>query len=200
MNARVDAIKERIAELRRKDHFFGLFGASYHRYVLNPVLTETELVFFERKHNIVLPTEYREFLSQVGNGGAGPSYGVEPLQYARFADLDRQDMGGSIDPSQEFMLTGPWNMDMNIDDEDLRMEREKEYYDTKWANGLLRISNYGCGAFVNIVVNGSEYGNIWLDDRCNDVGIFPYYRSEVGSRIGFFDWYEEWLDKALAKT
>lgn len=46
---------------------------------------------------------------------------------------------------------------------------DEEYYSTKWANGLLKISNYGCGISLNLVVNGKEYGNIWFDDRCNGI-------------------------------
>lgn len=35
---------------------------------------------YENKYNIKLPEEYIFFLTQVGNGGAGPYYGLYPLE------------------------------------------------------------------------------------------------------------------------
>jgi hypothetical protein len=32
---------------------------------------------------------------------------------------------------------------------------------------------------------------MWVDDRVNDQGLFPL-------EVGFFDWYERWLDSTLA--
>ncbi len=63
--------------------------------------------------------------------------------------------------------------------------------------GALRISNFGCGVSLNLIVNGKEYGNIWADDRCNDQGIYPdpYYKKS--GRIQFLDWYEYWLNDSL---
>ena len=50
-----------------------------HRYELGPRLTEREISDFESLHTIHLPAEYRDYLMNLGNGGAGPGYGVFPL-------------------------------------------------------------------------------------------------------------------------
>jgi len=50
---------------------------------------------------------------------------------------------------------------------------------------------------MNLVVNGTEYGNIWVDDRCNDAGIYPDQHFGNKGRITFLAWYEAWLDKSL---
>jgi hypothetical protein len=38
------------------------------------------VVQFEKHHNITLPDDYRRFILQAGNGGAGPHYGLLPLE------------------------------------------------------------------------------------------------------------------------
>lgn len=35
---------------------------------------------FEARYNVKLPPEYVFFITQVGNGGAGPYYGLYPLE------------------------------------------------------------------------------------------------------------------------
>lgn len=182
------------------DREFNAFGSIHHKYQLNKTITEVELVKFENIHRISLPKEYREFLKHIGNGGAGPYYGLEPLENGRFADLDYKSEENLIDLSKPFPHTEQWNLDLGEqtdDNEEEYRKKEDEYFDINWINGLLRISNFGCGVHISIVVNGSEYGNIWVDDRSNDQGIYPDPYSEKEARIQFFDWYESWLDKEL---
>jgi hypothetical protein len=46
---------------------------------LNPPLREVDVVAFEDVHKVSLPPDFRQVLTEVGNGGAGPLYGVFPL-------------------------------------------------------------------------------------------------------------------------
>ena len=72
---------EKLTELRHRDTQFQLFGASTHRYLLNPCLPEDNLREVEAQYGITLPEDYRRFLLFMGNGGAGPGYGMYPLDY-----------------------------------------------------------------------------------------------------------------------
>lgn len=72
-------IHHALQELRSTPTSRAIFGAVGHKFVLNPVLSETEVQAFETMHRISLPADYRRFLTQVGNGGAGPYYGIFPL-------------------------------------------------------------------------------------------------------------------------
>lgn len=170
--------------------------------MLNAVMTEQSLGEFELEHHIKLPEGYRDFLKYMGNGGAGPYYGLEPLGNGLFMDLDYKDRSGKINPSLEFGFTDAWNLPISkyedtITDEEYELliqKREQEYFDPKWTNGLLRICNFGCGVSINLVVNGPEYGHIWVDDRCNDGGVYPDHYFGNKERLGFLDWYELWLD------
>ena len=71
---------QRIRDLARRDPKRRLFGCELHQYGLGPCLTESELEAVESSYGIRIPSEYREFLTNVGNGGVGPGYGLEPLR------------------------------------------------------------------------------------------------------------------------
>ena len=55
-------------------------GASVHCFRREPPISQLELRSVEEQWNITLPADYREFISQIMNGGAGPSSGLLPLE------------------------------------------------------------------------------------------------------------------------
>jgi len=69
-------IIQMLKELKRKDPHFKNFGANVHRYNLNSPLSLIEIENFESKYNISLPIDYKYFITEVGNGVAGPYYGL----------------------------------------------------------------------------------------------------------------------------
>jgi SMI1 / KNR4 family (SUKH-1) len=198
MNLQIQRIKQKLQELKKIDQKLTVFGASNHRYELSEVKSEMELTDFESKYKITLPEPYRLFLKEMGNGGAGPYYGIEKLESGIYSDLDYKNPMYKIDPSKEFPFTQAWNLEFDHSDEEIYYKQKDEiYFDEKWANGLLRICNFGCGISINLVVNGSEYGNVWVDDRCNDGGIYPNEYFGNKERTDFLTWYELWLDKSF---
>ena len=72
-----DVIRAALKMLRQQKP--NIFGAEAHWFHLNPPLTEAEIHDFETRHRITLPQEYAGFLTHVGNGGAGPHYGLFKL-------------------------------------------------------------------------------------------------------------------------
>jgi hypothetical protein len=192
-------IINKIQRLRIADPNFKIFGAFKHQYKCNPVLTLEEVKQFEDKYQINLPEGYRLFLTQIGNGGAGPYYGLESIEGGMLQDLDSRDKNDLVDPSKEFPLSEAWNMDY-MNEKEFTEEDEMEYYDKKYSNGLIRVSNFGCGISINLVVNGNQYGNIWTDDRVNGIGIYPENYFGNTEKIDFLTWYELWLDKSLMEV
>ena len=71
--------RARQLDLRFKQH-----GSQKHRYEFAPVATLSEVRDFEQRHSISLPASYVEFLTQVGNGGAGPEFGLYSLEELEF--------------------------------------------------------------------------------------------------------------------
>src|SRR5215470_8995398 len=84
-----ESIRNAIEALRERDSTFQLFGALRHRYELNPQLNELEVAEFEQQRSIRLPEAYRHFVLNVGDGGAGPYYGV--FRLGKMDDLDGEE-------------------------------------------------------------------------------------------------------------
>jgi SMI1 / KNR4 family (SUKH-1) len=202
MQERNNKIRIRLNELRQLDQNNDLFGSESHEYILNSVLTSDKIEQFEKRFKIKLPAEFSNFLLQIGNGGAGPYYGLLSLEDSIFQDLDHHDDNYLLNPEKPFLHTDKWNIEFEGDEEN-EDEYEKWFEDVYWQDnlidGTIAISNYGCGIKILLVVNGIEKGNIWVDDRMNGTGIFPFdYFGNMG-RITFLDWYEIWLQQSFEK-
>src|SRR5437016_12068011 len=72
-----DRVRADLARLRQAKP--AILGAEGHRFALNEPLAEETVRTFERQHHVQLPAEYRHFIRDIGNGGAGPVDGVFPL-------------------------------------------------------------------------------------------------------------------------
>jgi len=196
-------LKKKLNQLAILDATFEVFGAELHEYKLNACLKDVHIAAFETKYNIILPSEYRRFLLEVGNGGAGPGYGLYVLETAVESYLPNYQI-----LSQPFPLTQPWN--------DLDLVRDV-YLDNKFVQGTLTIANYGCGIYALLVISGEQQGKIWIDDRTNDSGIYPASRNfchyfhdldaddflpdnDYGEPLSYDDWYEDWLNRSLERV
>src|SRR5918996_2512608 len=71
-----------------------IFGSNGHHFTLNAPLVETEVLAFERQHAIRLPVDYRRFLIEVGNGGAGPVLRRPPTRCIRWSNRPGRGVGG----------------------------------------------------------------------------------------------------------
>lgn len=117
-----------------------VFGSKGHKYELLSPVPERQLVAFENKNDVPLPSEYRSFLRNFGAGGAGPDYGVYDFRTIE-----------SVSVKERFHLSEStaWP---EADD------------DPMWdLPGLLPISTSGCAIDWSIEVNGPEPGTMWVD-------------------------------------
>ena len=72
-------IKELIKKAADKDKNYNIFGSSSHKYHLNETVSLEWVRKFEKQYQVELPEEYVFFITKVGNGVAGPYYGIVPL-------------------------------------------------------------------------------------------------------------------------
>jgi hypothetical protein len=73
-----DAIVEKLQRLKGIDRQCQAFGAETHRYLLRPCLSTNAIDAVERRLGVALPSALRTFYTEVGDGVAGPCYGLKP--------------------------------------------------------------------------------------------------------------------------
>jgi hypothetical protein len=198
--SRLDRIAEKLDQLRKQDLGFLVFGSDSHRYRLRPPLSDHELLDMERRIGGSLPIEYRLFVSRVGHGGAGPYYGLFPLD-----DQDPEDITDFDRIQKPFRWSeafNPYDLKDPCNQEDIWCDEYAEEGQQPQAilqvPGALYIANYGCAISFFLIVTGQCQGEVWRDSQADDDGIVPEC-NESGMRLGFFDWYEKWLDANLSR-
>ena len=207
----IRAIEDAISRLRETKP--DIFGANGHGFQLNPALRESEAASFERDHKIVLPPDYRRFLTRVGNGGAGPFYGIFPLGFMD-DDFDlrpwKENDGLVGNLLMPFPFQDEWNDLSGQPDDDLlrrdgaEYDRQIEQFDARYwssevVNGAVPICHEGCALRIWLVVTGEQPGQLWEDRRSEYAGLRPV-RLADGSAATFSRWYEEWLDNCFMKA
>ncbi len=172
-------------QARETDKQLHVFGAQTHKYTLQPPATETAVLEFEKKHGIRLPEEYRDFLLYMGNGGAGPYYGIYGLP-ALDAEAEDDFYSYQADP-----VVFP---DMSAEDWDLAADPDEKLEDTypDPFTGILPIGSQGCAYMTGMILHGPLRGRIlyYNMDRCQP----PFFVRETG----FLAWYERWLREVTA--
>lgn len=186
VNARIQSLKTKIVELVARDIEMKTFGASTfgvgHHYQMNPVLSTDDLTGFEREYDVQLPKDYADFLTQVGNGGIGPYYGLYSLADA-VSDHPGHNCRGFL--ASPFPLTdyfNPYDENDDADDDDL--------FDDQFICGSIVLSHQGCGYYDRLVITGPQAGQVWTDGRVSDQGITPL-------NCDFFTWYSRWVTDAI---
>ncbi|MGN9908454.1 SMI1/KNR4 family protein [Phytohabitans sp. LJ34] len=174
-----------------------------HGYRLREPVDTATLDRAERAIGAPLPEGYRHFVSAVGDGGAGPYWGVVPLGEAleRLEDgltaLGRDcPLSADVDFGE---LTGqPDDWDAHV----ARLESDpsyQEHYDrlsetyvaSPWVDGRLPLVDYGCGDWFFLVVRGPRRGTVWVDSVDGGTGLYCL-------EVDFPTFYARWLRRELA--
>jgi hypothetical protein len=217
----VPKIVEDLWFLREADRNLAVFGANGHKYNLRPRLDEATVADFEHRYSLRLPNDYRRFLIELGNGGAGPYYGIHGLD-----ELVETQQDYWNDLSKPFpylhQWTGPPDLlkaineeDPNeVDDENRRGKLIDEYWQVASRDGSINICEYGCNLRFLLILKGPEFGHIWFDATPDLAGYSPVTINRAApveryskwcitdqntpevNRVGFAQWYHCWLDWA----
>lgn len=190
------------------------FGSSMHKYQFNPVIPLSKVRDFEQRHRIKLPQGYVDFLTQVGNGGAGPDYGLYSLErmeeecyydhstsvcpYTQVkAEPDYDTLPYTVEgkePMVNSMLTlQKWENWYNILHQ-LGESGDEEAWSKMYAegyNGLVQIVDSGCCTGYMLVCSG---------DMCGEV-VFFRHEMEMPTPVNmkFEDWVLQHFKRIAAK-
>ncbi|MEU8007485.1 SMI1/KNR4 family protein [Catellatospora sp. NPDC049111] len=182
VDARLGRIADKLAAVQAMPVLPAAFGAENHRFELRPPLTEAEVAAFEARHEVTLPQPYRSFITELGDGGAGPGYEVHRLADA----CDKSCRPGHLARASPY-LPGP----RYRDDWEERYEVPPSE-DRIFLPGTLQIASHGCSLGTRLVVTGPARGRLFNLDYEGPVG--PYIVEDPD----FLSWYERWLDEAVA--
>lgn len=156
--------KEKIKLFEKLDDAEVVFGAKArvhgHGYKVLPIVTDKEMLDFEKKNGFDLPLEYRIFLQAFGAGGAGPYYGI-------------YDFRKNVIPNV-YTKSFPYSSTFEFTDE---VEDDDPIWDY---DGLAFICEAGCGTDYFIELNGTNPGQMWCSwtDECSIEGNFlDFYKA-----------------------
>ena len=169
-----------------------IFGAETHKYKFNPVASMEKVIDFEKKYNIKLPEAYVSFLTQVGNGGAAPEYGLYSLEhieqyeseYLLQDDSDEVFIDKNLTPEKWSQTVRKLN---ETDDDEAYILLMR-----KIMKGAVVIGSQGC-TFDNLLMcSGSQAGKIVYWDW-NMIEDYP----PIFSDKTFEEWYLEYFHKII---
>jgi hypothetical protein len=185
-------VLDKLQQLKAIDRQCQAFGAGTHRYLIRPRLSAIGFSRVEGRLGVALPDALSRFYDEVGDGVAGPCYGLKPaaeltgyLPAEMYPGIEafRQAAAAEGDPA-----------------------REDGYFETSDAAlaGLVAIIEEGCGHQVCLITTGPKTGNIvyvsadgyvvetektlvqiyseWLED---EIGKFEAVRSLMAAGKGF---------------
>jgi hypothetical protein len=205
-------VLEKLEKKRELDPDCIGFGVERHCYKLQPPIEESRLVALEKKYGVALPEDYRKFILTVGNGGAGPSYGLYSIEGALTGKADKtyNYPGSGVGDDIKKPFVRPDDVD----------EDDEEYSDDY---GMMILCQHGCANDDYLIVNGRESGFVWefiewvghhipllknMPDLTfiNDLPqeerpdaeqkwIRTLLSAEKDEKMTFTDWYLDWLEK-----
>lgn len=194
-----DIINGILEQAIRIDSKYEIYTASTHKYKLNPPVSKEFVRKVEEKYHFTLPEDYVQFITEIGDGGAGPGHGMY-----QFGNILAKGQTLAIEKLYEEYRHGlaeefiPQSWVLGKDEE----ENFEEYYDfiskeeykknpgiyfvCENNNGFLHLGSYGGLREFGLVTSGKRYGQIFDTDREGFYYSFTAY--------SFSEFYQSWLD------
>lgn len=184
-----------------------------HEFSLDQPVAGDLLTEAEAQWGVALPADYREFLSTVGAGGAGPFYGLvslesdgtrwrwqtRPMEVSTNLHRLSDPFPGSVDPERLRQVLAREPDQDSFDDEEAfhaaherwRATFEAWYFSDDRTAGAVYVAHRGCAYYDWLIVSGPHRGQVWTDKRTEDGTIEP-------TATSFTAWYLRWLGEAEA--
>ncbi len=141
-----EAIEAWLARIRHARDHLG------ERARLGPPLAEAQVLAFERRWGVVLPTGFRRFVTELGNGGEGLGlHGWAPFD-PEGATQNRPERWASpfVHPRVAEQREPPHLDAWGEEDEEARAHAVRCASERGW----IRLGDHGCGVFTFLVITG----------------------------------------------
>jgi hypothetical protein len=155
-----------------------VFGSGKHKFLLNPVAMPVQVDELERTYRFSIPEGYRRFILEVGDGGAGPFYGLKQRFVTFGSSLRKMEAATYSLPSVYVSEQGVL---------------EDEGGDDIYVRGNMMLFEVGCGTEGVLVLNGPMRGKVCITD-------YGYELHKFWSPPDFLDMYESWQAAVLSET
>lgn len=198
-----EEVERILIQAQRMDPQMEMSGVSEHQYRLKPPVDLAFVRATEEEYHFQFPEDYVQFITEIGDGGAGPGYGLYSFGFyrtkaksARDAKMRNTYLNGL---SKELRLL-PMNLaeleEFCISEKEYQQNPEKYFINSpesfNWDNdtpyGFFHLGTYGCARDYGLVTTGERRGQIFIYD------IEGGYELEAES---FEKFYQNWLDFIL---
>lgn len=173
-----ERVREKVERLAAIDRRCQAFGADAHRYSFRQRASEADLASAERRLGARLPQELRTFYLEVGDGGAGPHYGLHPS--SKLSGRRANEPYPGLDALREAASRRGSPPD------------EEGYFEapSEALVGLVAIADQGCGHSTCLVTSGGSAGRV-VHVSCDG--------HVVETEHGLVELYEQWLDSTIER-
>ncbi|MFF4105676.1 SMI1/KNR4 family protein [Streptomyces sp. NPDC001903] len=165
MDSRIPRIRSKLAKMPYQAQRSHSVCGERHQFRLGPRISPSVADAFEAEHRVVLPAAYRAFLTELGGSGAGPFYGLLPLDLCRLFTMNRKPSDGRPRGFTHVSRSDALQGDL-----------------------FLHVIEMGCSDLCLIGVTGPLAGRVVTG---NADGFWP---PNVSSAQDFLSWYERWLN------
>ena len=189
----MDVIDEIRALAEEYDSCGGNDGWFARKRLFNPPAAIEEVRAFEQEMHVTLPEDFVRYLTELGNGGIGPDYGIWSLDEMRkhnpyapkSGDLPPM-IGGGLSAEKWKMFAEKAE---NADDDD-----EIEALEQQLIAGGIFIGTPGCTMDTLLMCRGAAAGETLVVD----FDYLSYYNKPIEKGFPFADWMIEGLNDRIA--
>lgn len=204
-NSDIPKLVEKLALLRWRDKQRIIFGAEQHGYALQQI-TRRDLLDLETHIGVILPSDYRTWLLEVGYG-AGPYYGLfSPQRIAEELRYSESGTGGDVADASKIDSGQLQRFFAAIRDGGSSVGNG---ISANSMIGAVPVGEQGCGGYSQILVAGEYRGAMF--GECEEVLAYQAtpltaFWPEAVSRnpaadqhpLSFLQWLDHWLDTSIA--
>lgn len=195
----ISEIRALAEEGLRRDPEYKIFGANHHHWKFGEPVDMQKIRDFERDLNVKLPEAFVRYLTELGNGGAGPYYGIYSLEKIRenSAYSETMHLPVMLDHSRtaEYWTDFAKRYEALEDQFDLLDEVQLQEYQhmqlSVMAGGIF-INTPGCTMNSLLMCRGAAAGEVFMID-------FDYLHM-IREEPYCYGKFEDWMIKEMKKS